>query len=295
MSNYPAGGFQGTDILSELSSWFRRCPAYTKGLLYICSIIGLLNVFTGISYSLVLTPDLIVQDHEIWRFFTSPFAFTSFLQLLFGFWVYLPISERLEHRWGTVKTIIDFFWKNILIYLLFVAGAYLLRPIYDFTYLGCYGLWQPFFAHLVQQSLENPNGVTMIWCLPIQIRNKYYPIALWLLFSLISQEFRIDNLFAIFIGYIHFTFLDNAYHSFLDSNRMSRWSRSFIFSWLQNFPTYVSVSGGMFGNNVDYENNNNYQNIDYNNDNRAQSSAFKAFGGQGVTIGGRLDEPLQNS
>jgi len=50
----------------------------------------------------------------------------------------------------------------------------------------------------------------------------------------------------------------------------------------------------MYGTNVDYDRSNYNQDNTQQND-RPQASDFKAFGGQGVTIGGRLDEPLNRT
>jgi len=99
------------------------------------------------------------------------------------------------------------------------------------------GLWLPFFAFIIQTSLANPDGVSMLLCLPIQIKTKYYPIALWVLLSLFSRGPRLDLLIALLVGYIHYKYLNSAYHSYLDASRMSAWSSTMFFSFFKNLPS----------------------------------------------------------
>ncbi len=51
----------------------------------------------------------------------------------------------------------------------------------------------------------------------------------------------------------------------------------------------------MYGTNVDNDRSNNYPQNDTQPNNIPHSSDFKAFGGQGVTIGGQLDEPFNRT
>jgi len=286
----PMGALQGGDLVGELKNWFHNCPPFTKGLLYICSTIALLNSITGISAILINIPYAVVHGFQIHRLVFSPFTFGGILEALFGFFAYLSVSTRLEKEWGTIKTAVDFLWKNFFINILWIAIAYVVSIITN-KLLGapCYGLWQPFFAFIVQTCLANPDGVSMLLCLPIQIKTKYYPAALWVLLSIMSGGPRFDNLVAILVGYLHYKYLNSAYHSFLDSSRMAAWAGTIFFSWFQRLPNYINAAGVSSGNN---QSSSSTSTTTTANPTNVQPQAFR---GQGVSIGGAPEEPVRTT
>lgn len=239
------GGIQGEDIVSQIKTWFENCPLFTKGLIYISSIVAVLSMVTDSDLYLSNLPAYVVEGFQIHRLFTSPIASHGILSVLFGFFAVLPQCARQEREWGTVKTIVDFLWKNFIINIIYVIMAYALSPITPLfvTRISAAGLWQIFFFQLVERSLQNPEGVSMLLCFPVQIKTKYYPIALWLIFSLLSQLPRIDNLAAMVVGYLHFKYLNDRYFAFLSDTRMSNWSDKFLFAWMKNYNNYASASG----------------------------------------------------
>lgn len=299
MSNNNQGGFQQDDYVGRLKSWFDECPLFTKGTIYICTTIAVLNIVTAISDLFVNFPKAIVTGLQIHRLFISPFAFFSIFEVLFAFFAFLPSCAKQEKEWGTVKTIVDFFWKNLLVNVLFVVFVYFLSLFTDLALkkLFCYGLWQIFFVNLVERCLRDPEGVSMLLCLPVQIKNKYYPLVLWLLFSLISGSLRVDNLVSMGVGYIHFKYLNEGYYAFLSDARMSSWSGSFVFAWMRNLPNYVNSSGGMSqssgssstpGPVIGRVGSNNSSN----NQQQQSGGGFNTFGGKGVAIGGDEENPV---
>jgi hypothetical protein len=287
----PMAGLGGGDIVGDIKNWFNSCPPFTKGLLYVCSGITLLNSLTNISKILVNQPYFVVQGFQIQRLIFSPVAFLGILEALFAFLAYLSVSTRIEKEWGTVKTAVDFLWKNFFINITWIAFTYIISVVYqDMVLMPCHGLWLPFFAFIIQTSLANPDGVSMLLCLPIQIKTKYYPIALWLMLSLFSRGPRFDLLIALLVGYIHYKYLNSAYHSYLDNSRMANWSSTVFFSFFKNLPNYVNASGVTIENNQASSNNSgaNVRTVNSTANNQPQAPAFR---GQGVSIGGASEEP----
>jgi len=72
-------------------------------------------------------------------------------------------------------------------------------------------------------------------CLPVIVKAKYYPIFLWVLFSLLSQKIKIDLLIAMLVGFIHYKWLNTKYFNYLNDRRMTNWSKGCVFSWMQSF------------------------------------------------------------
>jgi hypothetical protein len=278
------------NILTDISDWFARCPLFTKFIIYICLITSIMHVFTKVGFALTNTPYQVVYHYQIYRLFSSPYIFTSLLGLLFGFLSYLSDAATKEFQWGTVKMFVDFVWKNFLINIIFVGVMQLLSlkwpdlPYFD----SCYGLWPILFSMIVEDSLENPEQETPLMCLPVIVKAKVYPIILWALFSLLSQRVKIDLLVGMFVGLIHYKWLNKPYFNYLNDRRMANWSKSCFFSCFRSFKNYVP--GHLSGYNLDYATNT-ATNSERSNDYQAPST-FQAFGGKGVTIGS--DDPAEN-
>jgi len=82
------------------------------------------------------------------------------------------------------------------------------------------------------------------------------------------EEILLNHLIAMFVGYLHFTFLDSIYRQLLDSNRLNNWSKTLVFSKAKYFSSkhlafifplnsyqsdYINVGGDQCGVNIDYE------------------------------------------
>lgn len=272
------------DSLNQARGWFSSCPAFTRFLIFFCGGLGILNIPFSTSEYLANKPLYTIGQNEYYRLLFSPFVFLTLLSLLFGMFAYLPLCAKKEREYGTLKTILDFFWKNLIINLLYIAFAYLLSFVVSwFSKHGCYGLWQIFFAYLVERCLEDPDGVTPVFCLPIQLKNKYYPVGLFVLFSFLSGSVLVDLFVSMLVGFLHFKFLNRPYFAFLNDHRMGAWEDSFVFSWLKKVPGFVSHNvaiGTTPGSGSTTQGSGNQAN------NRGQNQPQAAnFGGKGVSVG----------
>jgi len=175
--------------------------------------------------------------------------------------------------------------RTFFINVLFVAVMGLLSLKWShITYFdSCYGLWPIVFAIIMENSLENPDGEGSLMCLPIIVKNKYYPLFLLLLFSLLSQKIKIDLICAMLVGFIHHKWLNTKYFNYLNDRRMANWSKSCVFNCLRSFKSYIP--GHLSAYDIPYGRNANNDNSQY-----EAPSAFQAFKGRGVTIGS--DEPV---
>ena len=70
-------------------------------------------------------------------------------------------------------------------------------------------------------------------CLPIQIKTKYYPIVLILLFSLLNGSPGLDMIMGALVGYLHFAYLDKKYFQYLNDSRMQRWEQIGLCAWFR--------------------------------------------------------------
>ena len=109
------------------------------------------------------------------------------------------------------------------------------------------GLWCFFIVYLTERCLQKPRWsfnvsllgesfkitvVNRLCCLPFRIPNKWYPLVIILLFSLLGRA-PFDMAMGYLVALVHHRYLDERYHGYLNSERMSRWESSVIFSCLK--------------------------------------------------------------
>jgi len=144
--------------------------------------------------------------------------------------------------------------------------------------------------------MQNPEGVSRIFCLPIEIKNKYYPWALFVLFSLLSGGMlRLDFLIAILLGYAHLYKIDDFFDNFFNQSRISGYENG-CFKSLTEYPNFIPYGGGgsslpMFrppgGGSQDNERPQAPQ--------REEKKEATPFQGKGVAIGGGTSSTSDNS
>ena len=104
----------------------------------------------------------------------------------------MPIACRTERRLGTVRYISFFTMTNAIIGVLYVGITYAIAqtglPIFvnAFVLSPCQGLWPIIIVELVIKFNKEPDQLVPFMCFPFNIKSKYYPWLLLLLFSLIG-------------------------------------------------------------------------------------------------------------
>lgn len=184
---------------------------------------------------------------QIYRLITSPFATYTIAELIFSFLSYLSISAEQEKRQGTLKTIIDFLVKSVEINIVFLVMLFVLSLFHP--YLGnfqAYGLWGLFMFKLAENFIDNPEGSVPLFGLPVQIPTKFYPLAVLIIFSIISNSIRFDIIAGFVAGFIHIKFLEVIIQQHLNDRKIATWENSSIVEYIRTLPHYVSM-GAMAG------------------------------------------------
>ena len=146
------------------------------------------------------------------------------------------------------------------------------------------GLWPILLCDLTLLCLSNPNENIKFYFFPCVIKAKYYPIILFIIFTVLSG-FTIDLeiLCGIGFGFLYHYYLKSKIK--VSSNFASKMENSFLFRWMKNKKGFIN-NGGLgvpeLQNNLENVRN---VNISGNIDSTSQND-FKAFQGRGVSVGG---------
>ena len=121
--------------------------------------------------------------------------------------IYLDATD-LERTIGSVIFLFDFFLKNILIQIInFILSIFFSLFYSEIALEPSYGLWNTVMIYVTLRSLTNPDLKINFMCLPIQITAKYYPIALFVLLSMVLS-IKLDLIAAILLALIEFKFFN---------------------------------------------------------------------------------------
>ena len=234
--------------------------------------------FIPFSFALANIPYYTILRFQIWRLVTSNFISTSFLNLIFVFFFWLPQSMNLERSIGTVRYMINFFVNSIFIQLLYdlfllifsiFNSSILLKKIYydknnNMEYIESDGLWPYIMMEMTILCLANPENEMNILCFSYPIKSKYYPLILFVILTVCNFTIKFDLIAGIVYGCIYVYYLRN-YLDF-DEQTIEKIEGSFLFNYTKNYPSFVKKSNVdaslLLGN--DMNNINNYNEINCN-------------------------------
>jgi len=81
----------------------------------------------------------------------------------------------------------------------------------------------------------------MLLCLPIQVKNKFYPVVLALIFMLVTND-RFDILVGILVGFFS-KYVDSVDANILNETRMKSWEQGPLFAWLKTLNCFIGFGG----------------------------------------------------
>jgi hypothetical protein len=193
-----------------------ECPAVTRVILASYPVFGLalsmLGALTGLRLQSLLACSVyaVIWKFRVWTLVTSSLLFVfsdgmSFLMLLLELYMgmmYLPSRER---ELGSSMFGMWLLLSSAVMNLMYLA----IMAILGFTWhpmmivLPNSGLWPLIMMVMSQQVLQDPNGSTSFWGI-MQIPNKWYPLFIVGLFSLLNQTLLWNLVAAIAIPYVAF-------------------------------------------------------------------------------------------
>ena len=236
--------------------------------LVICTTVILYLINFIIPYVALLLADIpyyTIYYIQIWRLITTPFMTTNLFSVIFSIFFWYDKASKLEKEIGTIKYMLVFFMNSICIQILFNILMLLLSFIIQSKtpllmklkggVVRNEGLWPILLCDITLLCLSNPNENMQFRFFPCVIKAKYYPLFLFLIFTIISG-FNIDfeSMCGIGFGFLYFYFLNNLSSS--NDNKTS-------------FTPFkgkgVAVGGGnntvSQNNEMDKNNSNNFKNV----------------------------------
>ena len=314
MINNPNNSLSGNcckDCKEFLTGILNSMPFFVK--IVVCStiILYLINfIIPYVAYFLADIPYFTIYYFQIWRIFTTPFITTSLFSVIFSIYFWYEKASRLEKEIGTIKYIIIFFMNSFCIQIMFCILMLLLSliirnkaPLVMKISQGRVrneGIWPILMCDLTLLCLSNPNEIMQFRFFPCTIKAKYYPLFLFLIFTIISG-FQIDfeNICGIGFGFLYHYFLRNRLK--ISNNFAEKLGNSCLCRWMKTKKGFIGSGGINTFANIVIREGNNVRNVNISNaqDNINKSrekvkQAFQAFKGKGVVVGGG-DNNTQNN
>ena len=314
MINNPNNSLSGNcckDCKEFLTGILNSMPFFVK--IVVCSTIILYLItfiIPYVAYFLADIPYFTIYYFQIWRIFTTPFITTSLFSVIFSIYFWYEKASRLEKDIGTIKYIIIFFMNSFCIQIMFCILMLLLSliirnkaPLVMKISQGRVrneGIWPILMCDLTLLCLSNPNEIMQFRFFPCTIKAKYYPIFLFLIFTIISG-FQIDfeNICGIGFGFLYHYFLRNRLK--ISNNFAEKLGNSCLCRWMKTKKGFIGSGGINTFANIVIREGNNVRNVNISNaqDNINKSrekvkQAFQAFKGKGVVVGGG-DNNTQNN
>ena len=300
-NNYPGSGMPQVDLSTKIKTWWNSVPLFIKFIMISTSILYILNLFIPyISFFFSNIPYYTIFKIQIWRLITNAFITTSLLNILFAFISWIKDACALENSMGTIKYMLIFFINSILIQIIYSLILILIsiiiqnKSVLKLNLIGRNvennGLWPIIMSELTLLCMMNPESPMRVFFFPCEVKAKYYPIILFLLFMLFNgMQIDFAVLSGILYGFLYHYFLRNKLQ--ISDQYIQKLEKSFLFKWMVKMNGFVSLS-----NNISPSipvviapvNNNNEDNSSNNNNSQGGNSGFIPFSGKGVAVGGTL-------
>jgi uncharacterized membrane protein len=99
---------------------------------------------------------------------------------------------------------VRFLTTSVVIQILFTLACFLLSMVVNAGFMKSMsiGLWPILFCDIVIECNKDPEVGRMLCCFPVQIKSKYYPWVLILMFSIFFGP-QIDLFIGLAVGYLH--------------------------------------------------------------------------------------------
>jgi membrane associated rhomboid family serine protease len=225
---------QDNPILTAYESYQKDTPFITRTIMSTQAASYVVNIFFDTSFAFANKPVFTLYQYEVYRIITSLFICSSFFSLIFAYFSFVPVGKRLELSTGSTEFACNFLTIGVLTNVLYLVFTVLLDTLVAGQYwliLPSFGLWNSFFGLIAMECTKAPQG-SMRMVLFFTVPTIYYPLALWVLFSLMSGfSLSLAHLISIGLGYAFG-------YGHLDQLRISKprckiWEEKY----LENFPS----------------------------------------------------------
>mmetsp|Transcript_6598 Transcript_6598/g.9678 ORF Transcript_6598/g.9678 Transcript_6598/m.9678 type:complete len:323 (+) Transcript_6598:133-1101(+) len=202
-SNTPSISPPGNPVLTAYEKFVSETPLVTRYILSAVSISYLLSWWFDLSYALGTIPYFCITRFELYRVVTAPFICQNILSLVFSYLSFIDMGKRLELSLGSTNFLCYLMTMGICTNVLFL---FLCATIYSATFNMKYlmynsvGIWTLIFAVIATDCSNSSMPTRRLFF--FNVPTKWFPLALWGLFTLIGGSGASD-LLAIGIGYAY--------------------------------------------------------------------------------------------
>jgi hypothetical protein len=216
------------DRQTYIKSWYRSRPRLVKLFLVITIVAYLCQVRWTTWYDMMLNPWAVVYRHQWYRLFTSQYVSYSLLHLIVGLPLFAIEFQIYEQKWGTIVTLIDFLWRNLLMNLSFMQIELLLffHSPGKILAWGNSGYWSITIAYITSRCLKDPLGYTNYYLFPKKMKNFHYLFAVIAVYSVLRLGFPMISVVAVMMGIIQTSIFENNIYKRLLSLGASTYNQS---------------------------------------------------------------------
>jgi membrane associated rhomboid family serine protease len=203
MSNFDTPP-QDNPILTAYESYQKDTPFITRTIMSAQAVSYVVNIFFDSSFAFANKPVFTIYKYEVYRIITSLFICSSFFSLIFAYFSFVPVGKRLELSTGSTEFACNFLTIGVLTNVLYLVVTVLLDTLVAGQYwliLPSFGLWNSLFGLIAMECTRAPQG-SMRKVLFFTVPTIYYPLALWIIFTLMSGfSLSLAHLISIGLGY----------------------------------------------------------------------------------------------
>lgn len=194
---------QPNPVAERYRQWARETPLVTRSLMQVLVVFYVASFFLN-TYALVNVPYFTIMSVELYRLLLAPFFTTSFFNLVFALMTLFRMGTTLEASLGSSALLVMLLTLALVTQVLFTAFALTVAILgYAEAMLwSAGGAWLLVIALLAIECLEDPRPTRRLFFLPIEVPTRYFPLALYALYSLFLG-LRIDMLCALAVGYAY--------------------------------------------------------------------------------------------
>lgn len=134
------------------------------------------------------TPYFSIFHFEVYRIVFSPFVGNSLINLVLIALFYPTMGTRMETSLGSASFLAMLCSFSLITNVLFDAACMLLYVMGMPTavFWSCSGFWTVLFSLIVIECMQMPDAPRKLFCLPVEVPAKYFPLVLYVLFCLFS-------------------------------------------------------------------------------------------------------------
>mmetsp|Transcript_20813 Transcript_20813/g.28881 ORF Transcript_20813/g.28881 Transcript_20813/m.28881 type:complete len:312 (-) Transcript_20813:86-1021(-) len=150
-------------------------------------------------------PFFTVRHFEIYRLLLSPLVGNSILSIIIILLSYPATAQKMEYSSGSgaflslllMLTVVTNIFFALLCYIL-----YLFNVFAEAIFWRSSGFFTTLFSLITIECMMNPDAPRRLMFIPVDIPSKYFPLALYALFSIFGGP-ELSFLVSIFVGYLY--------------------------------------------------------------------------------------------